>query len=47
MKFENRKPGRPEVTDKAKSFTVCLKTSQRNTIIKKYGSIRKALESLL
>lgn len=40
---KNKPVGRPKVKDCVKSFTVCLRLSEHARIIKKHGSLKKAL----
>lgn len=44
--MKQKLPGRPKVKDYTKSFTVCLRLSEAAKLIKKYGSLTKAIKSL-
>jgi len=44
--MKQKQPGRPKVKDKTKSFTVCIKMSHRNRLVKQYGSLSKAIKTL-
>lgn len=41
------KRGRPKNSESSKSYTVSLLPSKRNFLVKKYGSLTKAIKTLL
>lgn len=44
---EKKSVGRPKESDRANSYTVSLKVSERNSLVKKFGSLTKAIKSLI
>ncbi len=45
--MNSKKLGRPEVLESVKSFTVSIKPSDKAKLEKKFGSLTKAIKTLL